>query len=154
MNRNESKSTELVAKESPVIVWSANEGYCDVYSIVYKEKPMHEINLSFQTTSSVDIKEKFIKTLENVVRSELKVLFSKESNLSISEARKAIYALKMALLMGFTPNANQNINELNFNINAINTNEKSNRKQKQLIDNLYNDLNSSLVKFFNKRDVK
>ncbi|CAG2183528.1 unnamed protein product [Oppiella nova] len=63
MAKSEQNSTALKPKDSAVMKWSTDNCYCNLNAISAK-KPSYELNLSFQTSSSVDAKEKFYKTLE------------------------------------------------------------------------------------------
>ncbi|CAG2168018.1 unnamed protein product [Oppiella nova] len=63
MAKSEQNSLASKPKDSAVMKWSTDNCYCNLNAISAK-KPSYELNLSFQTSSSVDAKEKFYKTLE------------------------------------------------------------------------------------------
>jgi hypothetical protein len=141
----------LETKESPVFKWSSDNYYCDLNNIINDNKPSFEFNLSFQINSSVDLKEKFIAIVKNIVSNDLKLLLSKNSkqlSFTIPEAKKAISVLNISSMIGLSSNSNDS--EIpTVNIVAINANKKTNRQQQQLISHLKNELIIAFKKLLN-----
>lgn len=148
MCKEESDSSLAMKKEPIVLKWSTDNFYCHI-SPIQDNRSVDAINLSFQTSSSVDVKEKFIRKIKEIVNTELKLLFPKTTNdlvMSVNEARKAVSAVKMAYLMNLASDVI--ITFPSITINGINVSQKSNRKQSQLISHLRSELTASLTKFF------
>ncbi|XP_054160204.1 uncharacterized protein LOC128958381 [Oppia nitens] len=156
MNKNDRNSTLMVHKEPLVIKWSTDNYHCDLRSFTVSHKlPPIEIDLSFQSSTSHDISDSFLSLLKDIIKNEIKGLLPRSDTnltLSISDARKAIYCMKMFSLMDFTIDLNEELPT--FNITAINVNKKSNQKQQQLINHLTIELNASINQFYNKRKSK
>lgn len=153
MSKNDANNElRLESKESPVFKWSEDNCYCDLNNIISEEKSCFELNLSFQTNSSVDSKEKFLSLVKNIVSNDLKLLFPKDCtqlSFTITEARKAISVLKISTIIGL-PLIERRGEIPSVNIVAINANKKSNRIQQKMILHLKNELIIWLNNLFNK----
>jgi pre-rRNA-processing protein IPI1 len=152
MKKNDiNNELRLETKESPVFKWSSDNYYCDLNNIINDNKPSFEFNLSFQINSSVDLKEKFITIVKNIVINDLKLLLSKNSkqlSFTIPEAKKAISVLNISSMIGLSSNSNDS--EIpTVNIVAINANKKTSRQQQQLILHLKNELIIAFKKLLN-----
>ena len=151
MFKDESDSAIMKKKEPLVLQWSPDNFFCDIGSNWNNERPVM-VNLTFQTYSSVDIKKNFLEKVEDIVKTELKLLFPKKRNdlsLSVNEARKAVSAVKMALLLNVCSDIDREMPSIS--IIGINRCEKTNRKQSQMITHLRSELDASLTKLLNER---